>query len=60
MRDFVVTENVGLTTFVMNVGVGTSDTATTGTLRVYREGFVAQAGSITNENENIFKNNHLF
>jgi len=50
---FVVTENVGLTTFVMNVGVGTSAPATTGTLRAYREGFVSQAGSITNENENI-------
>ena len=46
---FVVTENVGLTTFVMNVGVGTSAPATTGTLRAYREGFAANAGNVTNE-----------
>ena len=50
---FVVTENVGLTTFVMNVGVGTSAPSTAGTLKVYREGIAANAGNITNENENI-------
>ena len=52
-KSFVVTENVGLTTFIMNVGVGTSAPATTGTLKAYREGIVSQAGSVTNEAENI-------
>ena len=52
-KDFVVTENVGLTTFVMNVGVGTSAPATSGTLRAYRNGIAANAGNITVESENL-------
>ena len=52
-NDFVVTKNVGLTTFVMNVGVGTSAPATTGTKYVYRNGIAANAGNISAENENI-------
>ena len=52
-KSFVVTENVGLTTFVMNVGVGTSAPSTAGTVKVYREGFAANAGNVTNEDENI-------
>ena len=52
-NSYVVTKNVGLTTFTMNVGVGTSAPSTAGTLRAYREGFAANAGNITNENENI-------
>ena len=52
-NSFVVTKNVGLTTFVMNVGVGTSAPATSGTLRALREGFTANAGNVTNENENL-------
>ena len=52
-NDFIVTKNVGLTTFVMNVGVGTSAPATTGTKYVYRNGIAANAGNISNENENL-------
>ena len=52
-KSFVVTENVGLTTFVMNVGVGTSAPATSGTLRALREGIAANAGNVTNEDENL-------
>ena len=52
-NSFVVTQNVGLTTFVMNVGVGTSAPATSGTLRAFREGFAANAGTVTDENENL-------
>ena len=52
-NSFVVTQNVGLTTFVMNVGVGTSAPATTGTLRAYREGIAANAGNVTLEDENL-------
>ena len=52
-KDFVVTENVGLTTFVMNVGVGTSAPSSAGTLRAYRNGIAANAGNITVENENL-------
>ena len=39
-NSYVVTKNVGLTTFTMNVGVGTSAPSTAGTLRAYREGFL--------------------
>ncbi len=52
-KEFVVTENVGLTTFVMNVGVGTSAPATSGTLYAYRNGIAANAGNVTIEDENL-------
>ena len=51
--DFVVTENVGLTTFKVKVGVGTTAPAATGTLYVYREGVSSNDGIITIDNENL-------
>ena len=50
---FVVTENVGLTTFIVNIGVSTSAPAATGTLFTYREGLTSNGGVITRENENL-------
>ena len=50
---FVVTENVGLTTFIVNIGVSTSAPAATGTLFTYREGLTSNEGVITRENENL-------
>ena len=52
-KDFIVKRNTNLNTFVMNVGVGTSVPATTGTLFVYRNGFTSNEGNVTIENENI-------
>jgi hypothetical protein len=50
---FVVTQNVNLTTFVVNIGVSTSAPAATGTLFAYREGLSSNDGVITRENENL-------
>ena len=51
--DFVVTENIGLTTFRVNVGVSTSAPTATGTLFAYREGVTSNDGVITPNNENL-------
>jgi hypothetical protein len=50
---FVVTENVGLTTFIVNIGVSTIASSPTGTLFAYREGLSSNDGVITRENENL-------
>jgi hypothetical protein len=50
---FVVTENVGLTTFIVNIGVSTSIASTAGTFFAYREGLSSNDGTITRENENL-------
>ena len=50
---FVVTQNVNLTTFIVNIGVSTSAPAATGTLFAYREGLTSNDGVITRENENL-------
>jgi hypothetical protein len=50
---FVVTENVGLTTFIVNIGVSTIASSPTGTLFAYREGLTSNEGVITRENENL-------
>jgi hypothetical protein len=50
---FVVTQNVNLTTFIVNIGVSTSAPAATGTLFAYREGLSSNDGVITRENENL-------
>ena len=50
---FVVTRNVGLTTFISNFGTNATSPATTGTIYGYRPGFVANGGNITKERENI-------
>ena len=49
---FVITENKSLTTFAVNIGVGTA-AAVTGTPFVYREGYAANQGVITPDNENL-------
>lgn len=49
---FVVKENRDVTTFTLNVGVGTTSPTATGTLYAYREGVTSQSGTITFGNEN--------
>jgi len=51
--EFVVTENLGLNSFSVRIGVSTSAPTATGTLFVYREGLTSNEGVITRENENL-------
>ncbi len=51
--DFVVTQNVGLTSFVVNVGVGTTAVNETGTIFVYPNGVTSNDGAILPNFENI-------
>jgi len=51
--DFVVTENLSLTSFIVNIGVSTSAPTATGTLFAYREGVTSNEGVITRDNENL-------
>jgi hypothetical protein len=51
--EFIVTENLGLNSFVVNIGVSTSAPTATGTLFAYREGLTSNEGVITRENENL-------
>ena len=51
--EFVVTENLGLNSFIVNIGVSTSAPAATGTLLAYRDGLTSNEGVITRENENL-------
>ena len=50
---FIVSENVGLNTFSVRIGVSTSAPAVTGTLFAYRDGLTSNGGVITRENENL-------
>jgi len=50
---FIVTQNVGLTTFVVNIGVSTLSPAVSGTQRAYYSGLTAQDGTINFNNENF-------
>jgi hypothetical protein len=50
---FVVTENVGLTTFIVRIGISTNIPSTAGNLFTYREGLSSNDGVITRENENL-------
>ena len=50
---FVVTENRSLTSFSVNLGVGTSEPAMTGSPFIYREGYASNQGVITPDNENL-------
>jgi hypothetical protein len=52
-KDFIVTRNTDLNTFVMNVGVATVSPTTSGTIYVYRNGVTSNEGNVTIENENI-------
>ena len=51
--EFVVDENVGLTTFSVLIGVGTTAPTATGTIFAYREGVSSNGGVITVDNENL-------
>jgi hypothetical protein len=51
--EFVVTENLSLNSFAVNIGVSPSVPPTTGTLLAYREGLTSNEGVITRENENL-------
>jgi len=51
--DFVVDENLSLTSFSVNIGVGTTAPTATGTMYAYREGYAANDGVITEDNENL-------
>jgi hypothetical protein len=51
--EFVVDENVGLTTFSVIIGVGTTSPVATGTIFAYREGVSSSGGVITVDNENL-------
>jgi hypothetical protein len=51
--EFVVTENLGLNSFNIRIGVSPSAPIATGTLFVYREGLTSNGGVITRENENL-------
>ena len=51
--EFVVTENIGLTTFRVRIGTASSAPTATGTLYGYREGFASNDGVITIDNENL-------
>jgi hypothetical protein len=51
--EFVVTENLGLNSFIVNIGVSTSAPTATGTLLAYRDGLTSNQGVITRENENL-------
>jgi len=51
--DFIVTENLGLNSFSVKIGVSTSSPIATGTLFAYREGLTSNDGVITRENENL-------
>ncbi len=51
--DFVVTKNVGLTTFIANIGISTNIPSTSGTIYAYRQGFSSNDGVISGDTENI-------
>jgi len=49
---FYCYENIGLTSFKIDVGISTSSPTATGTLFAYREGITSNDGVITPNNEN--------
>ena len=51
--DFIIKENLSLTSFSVNIGVGTTAPSTAGTGYAYREGFTSNDGIITEDNENL-------
>ena len=51
--DFVVNENLSLTSFSVNIGVGTTAPTATGTMYAYREGYASNNGVLTEDNENL-------
>jgi hypothetical protein len=51
--DFVVTKNIGLNSFAINVGIATTVPSVSGTIYAYRGGVTSNDGSISLANENI-------
>ena len=51
--DFVVAENLSLSSFSINIGTGKTITSASGTLYAYREGFASNEGVVSIDNENI-------
>jgi hypothetical protein len=51
--DFVVTKNIGLNSFAINVGIATTVPSVSGTIYAYRGGVTSNDGSISFANENI-------
>ena len=50
---FIITKNISLTKFAVNMGTGTTNPTASGTIQAYREGFTSQDGVITENNENL-------
>jgi hypothetical protein len=51
--DFVVVENLSLTSFSVRIGITASAPAATGTLYAYREGVSSNGGVLTGDNESL-------
>ena len=51
--DFVVTKNVGLSTFIIDVGISTNIPTVSGTIFAHREGITSNDGVISADNENL-------
>jgi len=51
--DFIVRKIIGLTTCVINVGLGTNVVSASGTITAYRHGFASFGGDTTEERENV-------
>ena len=52
-KEFVVSQNVGLTTFTVNIGITTSIPTVSGTLRGYYTGLSARGGNISSLDEDF-------
>ena len=50
---FVVTKNISLTQFAVNMGTGTTNPTLSGTVMIYPEGFTSNDGVITENSENL-------
>ena len=51
--DFIVEKVNSLTQFESYIGISSTSFATTGTIRIFNRGFVAQGGNVSVDNENI-------
>jgi hypothetical protein len=51
--DFVVTKSVGLSTFIVDVGISTNVPLVSGSIFAHREGVTSNDGVISSDNENI-------
>ncbi len=51
--DFVITKNVGLSTFIVDIGISTSIPSVSGAIFAHREGVTSNDGVISSDNENI-------